>query len=803
MFAGIRVRTTGRRARRNPARIALQPPTLLVPLAILCGVIAGCGGGGGSAAIAIAGSSGGGSSTASLVLAPTSVKVSSTTADSAPSTTVRATIKTSTSGASYYVSGSTTYNGIATASDNAAGSAVDFNLTFKSPASVGVGTYKDTLTVKACYQKSCAQQLSDSPQEIPITYTVLKPGPQLASLQPGQAYAGDSGFTLQVSGSGFTSGSVIEWNGNPMPTTHLSANALTTQIPSADIAVPGTFPITVSDQLSDTADSSPINFTVLAQSLLSISPTSATADAAGFTLTADGEFFTRNSVVYWNSTALPTTFVSSTELTAQVSGADVASPGTYAVRVAASQGSSYGSSTLFFTVQPLAALSLVSVSPTTVHAGNPAFFLTVLGQGFTGSSVVQWNGSARTTTYVSTAELLARIFASDVATTGTATVAVQNPSAQGGASGTATVSILPPPKDAVAFQINPEHSGAISFNSVTLPTASTWSRDVGGSPSYALITDGKVFLTVDTTPSASVSTSSELLALDQATGATDWGPISLSGLANAAYDNGIIFVTVFPSNGAPQVRAYDAATGDLKWDVSLGGSEVAAPTAADGLVYTTGVALLEGTGAISWKGAIGEGSGTTAVTADGVYAAYPCWAFDLRPATGETIWQNTSGCDGGGGETSVVANGVFYAPTSSGESGDELDAETGASLGSYTADYPPAIGGGTGYFLYGGTLNAIDLGTNTIIWTFTGDGQLATSPVIVNQVVFIGSASGNLYALDSATGQVKWQVNLGAPIPDGESALSSYFLSGLSAGDGLLVVPAGTKVTAYTLSTSP
>ena len=41
-----------------------------------------------------------------------------------------------------------------------------------------------------------------------------------------------------------------------------------------------------------------------------IVPTSAPAGAAGFMLTVNGSGFARNSVVYWNSMALSTTFVS-------------------------------------------------------------------------------------------------------------------------------------------------------------------------------------------------------------------------------------------------------------------------------------------------------------------------------------------------------------------------------------------------------------------------------------------------------------------------------------------------------------
>ena len=115
----------------------------------------------------------------------------------------------------------------------------------------------------------------------------------------------------------------------------------------------------------------------------------------------------------------------------------------------------------------------------------------------------------------------------------------------------------------------------------------------------------------------------------------------------------------------------------------------------------------------------------------------------------------------------------------------------------------PAIGTQSGYFLQSGTLRAVSLSSNSVQWSFAGDGTLVTSPILVNQFVFIGSTSGNLYALDASSGAVQWTVNVGAAFPHGAGWGSGMPLTGLSAGDGLLIVPAGTKVIAYTLSTNP
>jgi hypothetical protein len=70
---------------------------------------------------------------------------------------------------------------------------------------------------------------------------------------------------------------------------------------------------------------------------------------------------------------------------------------------------------------------LTSLNPSTLTAGGPAFTLTVDGTNFVSNSAVRWNGANRTTTFVNTSQLTAGIPASDIASTGTASVTVANP----------------------------------------------------------------------------------------------------------------------------------------------------------------------------------------------------------------------------------------------------------------------------------------------------------------------------------------------------------------------------------------
>jgi len=60
----------------------------------------------------------------------------------------------------------------------------------------------------------------------------------------------------------------------------------------------------------------------------------------------------------------------------------------------------------------------VGLVPTSATAGGSAFTLTVTGTNFISASVVKWNGSNRTTTYVSATQLTASITAADIATAG-------------------------------------------------------------------------------------------------------------------------------------------------------------------------------------------------------------------------------------------------------------------------------------------------------------------------------------------------------------------------------------------------
>ncbi|HPD57419.1 MAG TPA: S8 family serine peptidase [Smithellaceae bacterium] len=85
------------------------------------------------------------------------------------------------------------------------------------------------------------------------------------------------------------------------------------------------------------------------------------------------------------------------------------------------------------------------ISPSNATAGGAAFTLTVNGSGFSGESVVQWNGKARATTFVSFSQLRADIPATDITSAGNRVVTVVNPMPGGGTSNEATFTVNAPP----------------------------------------------------------------------------------------------------------------------------------------------------------------------------------------------------------------------------------------------------------------------------------------------------------------------------------------------------------------------
>jgi len=638
--------------------------------------------------------------------------------------------------------------------------------------------------------------------------TVTPPAPTLTSVSPSSIPANNSAVQLTLIGTNFTSTTQVSYNGSVLPANYISPTQLTFAFYGYFPASGTTASICVRDPAAGGASSNFLQLTITPAIPVAsgVTPATLTAEQGATTIAVTGQYFTPTSVVYFNGSARPTTLDNNNnaQLDVQLTAQDISTAGSAAITVEDPVSGNVASSPVSLTIQPLPALVLTSLFPATVPAGNGAFTLTVEGNGFSADSVITWNGTALTTTHLSVTTLQAAVSASLVASIGTAPITIVNPANEGGTSAPQTLSIVKPSIDAVSYQMNNGHTGSVTFQSASLPNAASWSVNIGGTSSYAVIVGQRVYVM------ANNNGNSQLFALNAATGAMVWGPIAFAGPAGVTYDAGSLFINSGSGISAGILSALDATTGNPKWSATIPGTFAtqSPAVAAQGLVYILEdgelTAFDEGTGAQVWQQDPSGTNGSVAVTVDGVYVSAPCTVYDFTPAIGSIIWTHNTGCEGGGGSTPVVAAGRAYAPIGGLYSGNVYDSESGTVLGAFNYSTLPAISATHAYTLLNSTLQGVTLSNNQVDWSFAGDALLVTSPIVVNNYVFIGSSSGNLYGLDATTGTLLWTQNLGAAIPGPENGgygLQGY--SGLAAGDGLLIVPAGNTVTAYVLSTNP
>ena len=264
------------------------------------------------------------------------------------------------------------------------------------------------------------------------TLSVTVPVPAISSIAPDTVVSGQSGFQLKVTGDNFSPTSVINVGGVPHYTqVQQSTGALLTTVTDADISAPGTLAVTVTD---NGATSAPVNLTILRPSIDSIDPSALLLGSLSATLRVSGSAFLPTSKVVFKGADQPTTFNSDGSLTAIINGADLLTPGQFAVNVRNSPFS-LSAPMPIFVVSP-GTPEISSVSP--VFVGSTT--ITVDGAHFVPLSVVRINGTDRTTTFLGGSQLSATLESGDAAAPGSFVVTVRNPDGTTSNSVTVTVS---------------------------------------------------------------------------------------------------------------------------------------------------------------------------------------------------------------------------------------------------------------------------------------------------------------------------------------------------------------------------
>jgi hypothetical protein len=157
-----------------------------------------------------------------------------------------------------------------------------------------------------------------------------------------------------------------------------------------------------------------------------LSPGSVTAEGPAFTLKVNGSGFVNGSVVEFNGTAVPTSYVSANQLSASISAALIASYGDVGITVLTP--GIIASNTVAFAILPPPPPTIASINPSSATAGSPSLTVTITGSGFVSGAVAEWNALSLSTNLVSATTLTATIPASDLVSAGTGEINVQNPS---------------------------------------------------------------------------------------------------------------------------------------------------------------------------------------------------------------------------------------------------------------------------------------------------------------------------------------------------------------------------------------
>ena len=338
----------------------------------------------------------------------------------------------------------------------------------------------------------------------------------------------------------------------------------------------------------------------------SISPTSKNAGESEFTLTVNGTNFISGSVVKFDGSSRTTTYVSSTQLTATIPASDLTAAGTFSITVFNPTPGGGTSDAQTLTVNnPVP--TTTSIDPTGKTVGDSEFTMTVSGTLFISSSVVKFNGSDRTTTFVNSTTLTAAIPASDIASEGTFPITVFNPTPGGGESNsqTFTISVTPPTPNPVptltsispssATQNDPEFTMTLTgtdfvstsvarFNGVSRTTTYVSSTQLTATiPSSDLTTAGNFPITVFTpSPGGGESGSKTFTVTPAPTAPT----VPLPPVGEAVRPTTIIFSgKAFPGGKMFMVDK------DIRYEKTVSQDTI---TNDDGTFYTSFIGILQG-----------------------------------------------------------------------------------------------------------------------------------------------------------------------------------------------------------------
>jgi outer membrane protein assembly factor BamB len=275
-----------------------------------------------------------------------------------------------------------------------------------------------------------------------------------------------------------------------------------------------------------------------------------------------------------------------------------------------------------------------------------------------------------------------------------------------------------------------------------------------------------------------VNNAGVVFALDERSGKLDWKYKSgRCSAASPAIGRHLVFVALLnepPCNASQGANgkaiAFDAKTGQVRWQRTIGPSETS-PLYADDLVFVGDwshnvYALAAATGALRWRYQVGgEIKGALALAGGRVYfGSYDTHVYALDVRTGKELWRASSqprlGRTGTFYANPAVAYGRVYLGATDGKM-YSFGAESGKLRWSNgTGDFiyaSPAIWRGSVLVgSYDGNFYAFDAATGDVRWRFKANGKISGSATVIDGIVYFSTLRGRTYGLDARTGQLRW-----------------------------------------------
>jgi outer membrane protein assembly factor BamB len=192
----------------------------------------------------------------------------------------------------------------------------------------------------------------------------------------------------------------------------------------------------------------------------------------------------------------------------------------------------------------------------------------------------------------------------------------------------------------------------------------------------------------------------------------------------------------------------------VKWSFHTKGMVLSSPAVSDGVVYVGSTdgrlyALDCATGAKRWEFRTGARVTSSPAVANGTvfFGSYDSNFYALDAANGKVKWKFATG-----GEHRFTAKHLH---------GIEPAAETMPDPFDFYLS-SPAVWNGAVYFGSGdGNVYALDAASGAVKWKYQTGDVVHASPAIANGAVFIGSWDSYMYALDAATGALRWRFKTG------------------------------------------